>query len=88
MIDQRETVTRDRTIYSTSGEALDYRVGDLVQIRAKGYRHNGEIGTVIGIRLKLNKYGKYQFFYTVKLGEKKAVEMNGNGIRYIKGSTR
>ena len=65
--------------------AWDYNVGDVVQIRADGKKYAGKMGVIIGIRaITYDKNGTSDLAYTIKLSDKKSVEVSAYRLRFLR----
>ena len=62
---------------------LDYYVGDIVQLKA-GRKYGGKVGVIIGIRLFKYQDGEEDLAYTVKLSDRKSVEVSARRINFIR----
>lgn len=63
---------------------LDYSVGDTVQIFGKG-ESAGAVGVIIGIRVfEYDKDGREDLAYTVRLSDKKSVQVSAGRIRFLR----
>ena len=59
---------------------LDFETGDVVRISGTPSKYNGEIGTIIGVRLVTGRSGQPVFAYTVKLSDALAKEVDATKI--------
>lgn len=68
---------------------LDYRVGDIVQIRPDGYKYSGRFGMIIGINSYKQKSGKGESLaYMIKLSDKESVSAQCYRIRLVREAGR
>lgn len=76
---------RKRMSAEEAKRALEYREGDIVQIRPDGYEHSGRLGMIIGINVYKQKSGKpYAFSYRIKLSSNESVAAPCNRIRLVR----
>lgn len=65
--------------------ALDYQVGDIVQIRPDGKKHSGALGEIIGIGVyRTDKELDDLFYYTVMLSSKVGITVPRYRIRLVR----
>lgn len=90
---ERETaiksVSNRRIEAPEARRALDYQIGDIIQIKADGRRAAGQIGVIIGMRAykpheKLPYNLEYDLAYTIKLSDQEAVEVSANRMRFLR----
>lgn len=84
---KRETAiksTSNRRIEAPECRDLDYLVGDVVQIKADGKKYAGKMGVIIGIRAVVYDAGNADLAYTIKLSDKKSVEVSAYRLRFLR----
>ena len=64
--------------------ALEYREGDIVQIRADGDLYAGRVGVIIGIGVYKAKKCRPELSYRVKLSDKEGISVPCCRIRLIR----
>lgn len=62
---------------------LDYYVGDIVQLKAGG-KFAGRTGVIIGIRAVDYDDGTEDLAYTIKLSDRKSVEVSAKRLRFLR----
>lgn len=65
---------------------LDFREGDIVQIKAAGERNSGRVGMIIGIQLFESKSGNNSISYCVKFSDNEASCFTADKMRFVKAN--
>lgn len=65
--------------------ALEYREGDIVQIRPDGYECSGRLGMIVGVSIYRQKSGKPEAFsYRIKLSDHEGISAPCHRIRLVR----
>lgn len=64
---------------------FDFKVGDLVQLKADGQEFAGKVGEIIGIRY-IERKGEGLLSYTIRFSDNEATEANGGRLKVVRSA--
>ena len=64
---------------------FDFKVGDLVQLKADGQAYAGKVGEIIGIRY-IERKGEGLLSYTIRFSDNEATETNASRLKVVRSA--
>lgn len=72
------------TVRSESVKALDYQVGDIVQVRPNGKKYIGRLGMIIGIRYARFDTSGDSLVYTIRFSDKESNDYAASNLSFVR----